>query len=649
MKLVSVPRKLHDTAVTDAAAAEQRVDPLAQTRVEATLGTLGRRIWIAVKANRGLVAGIMVLAFFEAVFTKAPFLLVKFLLDGLWEGTPSATPEPQTGWTAELLTWLEAGFSRFATGLNNLLGLGLAGEMLTVVSCAVALAILGVLGAATIYGMTVFSRYFGAKIVVDLRNEVLAHILRLPMRFFAKRRMGDLISSITTDTSVLTRSFTLACNNAVVDPLLILFNFFVLVLLVPDYAWVLIVVAPVMALPMLRTGRRIHKSSSRSLAAMGDSTEAMNQMLTGIRTVKSFQLEEERLREYQENNARYLRRTKKMLKAKGFSQGFLFTSYQIGFAAMLVVIGFLISSGAYPATVLAAAMLPMATTYQHVKRLVRSFNILSESVGALEGVESIMRVGVDRATIDGGLVLDGLKGDVEMKDVSFAYESERVLNDVSFVVPAGTTVALVGPTGAGKSTVMDLLARFFDPTSGRVTIDGRDLRDVNLQSYRRQVATVSQEAFLFNTTIMDNIRFGWREATDEEVFAAAERAQIHDFIAGLPEGYDTVVGERGGRLSGGQMQRITIARAIVRDPRILFLDEATSALDSESEEAVQRALDNLMEGRTSIVIAHRLATIRSAEKILVMEAGRLVEQGTHEELIREGGLYKRLSQLQRLE
>ena len=636
--------------MTDTAAAEQRVDPVEEIRAATTMGTLGRRLWTGVKSNRGLVAAILALGLLESLLTKAPFFLVKFLLDDLWLVDPThEQPQREPGWTTDAMEWLERSFASFSSGLNSLLGLELEGVMLTLVSCSVAVAMMGVLGAGAIYGMTVLSRFFGTKIVVDLRNEVLAHILRLPMRFFAKRRMGDLISSITNDTAVLTRSFTLACNNAVADPLLILCNFVILYLVVPDFAWIMLVMTPLMALPVIRTGRRIHRSSSKSLAAMGDSTEAMNQMLSGIRTVKAFQLEEERLQEYQQNNARYLRRTKRMLKAKGFSQGYLFMTYQIAFAAMLVVIAALVNSGQYEPTALAVAILPLATTYQHVKRLARSFNILSESVGALEGVESILKVGADAGSKDGGLMLGELKGDVEMKDVSFAYESERVLYDVNFVVPAGSTVALVGPTGAGKSTVMDLLARFFDPTSGRITIDGLDLRDVNLQSYRRQIAAVSQEVFLFNTSIMENIRFGCRDATDEQVFAAAERAQIHDFIAGLPEGYDTKVGERGGRLSGGQMQRITIARAIVRDPRILFLDEATSALDSESEGAVQQALDNLMEGRTSIVIAHRLATIHSADKILVMDSGSVAEQGTHEELIHQGGLYQRLWELQRLE
>ncbi len=219
---------------------------------------------------------------------------------------------------------------------------------------------------------------------------------------------------------------------------------------------------------------------------------------------------------------------------------------------------------------------------------------------------------------------------------------------MSFHVTPGRTYAFVGPSGAGKSTAIDLLARFHDPTGGQVFIDGHDLRSINLASYRKHVAMVSQHPFLFNTTLYDNIAYGRRGATEEAVYEAAKQAQIHDHIMSLPDGYQTVAGERGSKLSGGQMQRITIARAILRDPRILFLDEATSALDTEGEKAVQKALKNLMRGRTSIVIAHRLATIQNADQILVMDQGRLVEQGSHEELSALDGLYSRLCQLQQL-
>jgi len=625
------------------------------SRIESSLRTLIGRIVDGIKANRWLFASVLAVGFLEAFFTKAPFALVKFLMDALDNRPPmglASKPVGDQSWLNEtsqvVQERLESGFQAFSRGVNEGLGLGFEDRMVTFVGCAAGAVILGLLGSVTIYGMIVLSRYFAAKIVVDLRNQVLDHILRLPLRFFTGRRMGELISNITTDTAVLTRSFTLACDHAVTDPLNIMFNFVLLLIFVPDLAWFLIPVVPLMALPMLKTGRRIHKSSSRSLAAMGDSTESMNQVLTGIRTVKSFQLEDERAQEFRAANDRFLHRTKRMLQAKGLSQGMMFAGYQITFAFMLGFLGWLVTNGEYELSDITMAIIPLATTYNHVKRLVRSYNILNESVGAMEGIEAILAVAPDADGAEDGVVLPDVEGTIEMRNVSFAYESESVLSNVSFKVTPGRTYAFVGPSGAGKSTAIDLLARFHDPTGGQVFIDGHDLCDINLASYRKHVAMVSQHPFLFNTTLYDNIAYGRRGATEEAVYEAAKQAQIHDHIISLPEGYQTVAGERGSKLSGGQMQRITIARAILRDPRILFLDEATSALDSEGEKAVQKALQNLMRDRTSIVIAHRLATIQNADQILVMDQGRLVEQGSHEELSALDGLYSRLCQLQQL-
>jgi ATP-binding cassette, subfamily B, bacterial MsbA len=622
--------------------------------VRSTLRDLLRRIWEGALANRGLVATVLVLGMLEAFLTKAPLVLVKFLVDAFGNTDPNARPVPRpepdgaiSKWAREVQTSLEESFHGFATWIQE--GFDIDSHRLAVfVSCGVLAAVIGTLGGLATYGMTVLSRYFAAKIVVDLRNGVLEHILKLPMRFFAKRRMGDLISNITNDTAVLTRSFTLISNNAIVDPLSILGNFVLLLIWVPEISWIMLIAVPMLAVPMLRAGRRIHRSSSKSLAAMGDSTESMNQMLSGIRTVKSFQLEEERLREYRVFNGKFLRRVKKMLKAKGFSQGILFAGYQVAFGALLVLLGWLAITRQYTMGDITMALLPLATTYQHVKRVARAYNILCESVGAMEGVESILRVDPDAAHREGGLVLDELRGEVAMEGVSFAYDSEIVVNDLTFHVKPGQTVAFVGPSGAGKSTVVDLIARFHEASVGRVLVDGHDLREIDTQSYRGQMAMVSQSPFLFNTTILENIRYGRRDATDEEIFEAARQANIHEFIVSQPEGYDSIVGEQGTNLSGGQRQRITIARAIVRDPRILVLDEATSALDSESEKAVQSALENLMKGRTSFVIAHRLSTIQSADVILVMENGRLVEQGSHDELIQKSGLYRRMYDLQQL-
>ncbi|MBK8974559.1 MAG: ABC transporter ATP-binding protein [Planctomycetes bacterium] len=610
-----------------------------------------------IRRNRGLFAAMLATASLEAFFTKAPFLLIKPLFDAIAPQSASGAPAapvadpthrlvPAVG--SDLGQQLTRGFMDFAIWLRDLLGIEFSGNAdgkAVVLACAVVAAGLGLLGGVAIYLSTLLSRYFASKIVVELRDELAAHILRLPLRFFGRRRMGELISRLTNDTMVLSRSFTLMSDHVVVDPLMVLGNVIIVGSFTP-WALVLFLPAiPLMALPMIRLGRKVHRRSRGSLAAMGDSTESMNQMLSGIKVVKAFQLEEERLRDFSSSNAEYLHRTRRMLQAKGRSQATVFITYQLAFAGIVVMIGWLMLVGRYDIGTISMVLLPISTTYQHVKRLARVYNQAMESLGALDGVESILREDFDDGH-RGGRPIEVVTGRVELQSVSFAYGEDPVLRDCSFAVEPGTTVALVGPSGAGKSTCLDLVARFHDPTAGRILIDGQDLRELELASFRRHIAMVAQQPFLFNATIRENIACGRPGATMDDVVQAATLAQIHDFVLTLPKGYETLCGERGSNLSGGQMQRITVARAIVRDPAILFLDEATSALDSESEEAVQRALNELMRGRTSFVIAHRLSTIRGADLILVFDRGRIVERGTHAELTALGGLYARMVELQ---
>ncbi len=612
---------------------------------KASMRTLGRRIWKGIVANRGLVAAVIVCGALEAALTKAPLLLVKPLLDAT---AAQIVEPPSDGLSLALL--------EFARWVCDVFGITLAEgpdriatELL--LGCAIGSLVIGPPAALATYGVLVMSRYFATKIVVDLRNEVAGHILRLPLRFFGAQRMGELISSLTTNTLSLARSFTLAADHAIVDPMLIAANVAIVLYYMPEAAWVFAIIIPIMALPMIKLGRRVQKSSHKSLAAMGDATESMTQILSGIKTVKAFQLEGRRLQEFEDNNAKFLRRSKSMFRAKATSQALVFLCYQVGFAVLLFTLGWIVLNGDHTFSELGVVIAPLATTYSHVKRLTRAYNTLLESVGALESVERILDEGVDLGQVNVGKVVSEVKGRVEMDGVSFRYQTdqaEAVLQDVSFAVEPGTSVALVGPSGAGKTTCLDLLMRFHDPASGVIRIDGHDLRDLDLKAYRRHTAVVSQQPFLFNTTILENIRCARPDATLDEVVAAAKAAQIHEHIVALPDGYESLAGERGCNLSGGQMQRITIARALLRDPAILFLDEATNALDSESEDLVQRALTNLMRGRTSFVIAHRLSTVRNADLILVMEQGRIVERGKHDELMNAGGLYQRLNQLQQL-
>lgn len=620
---------------------------------QTTFGGLLRRIWVAVLAHRALVGCTLLLGVLEAVFTKAPLVLVKPLM---WALQGGEAPDPAAS-QEDLATVLRSGgdssafnqrFSAMADSFVQWLGLDLGSwAMNVVVMCSVVAVVAGVLGGLCIYGVQILSRYFAVKIVADIRVEVARHILDLPLRFFGRRRMGELISNVTNDAQVLQRSFELACDNVIIDPLMILGNVLILTFFVPEAIFVLVAMVPLMAIPMYRAGKRVRRRSDKSLQAMGDQTESMNQILSGIRTVKAFRLEEQRLREYEENNRTFLHRTLRMFRAKGVSMAQTFVGYQLGFGVLLIVLGWVVLvRGDLGFDDVALVIAPLTTTYQHVKRLTRSFHTLMESTSALNRIERVLNEGVDVAN-QGGEPIAKLDGAVELESVWFGYDKEKpVLRGIDLKVEPGQTVALVGPSGGGKSTLLDLLMRFHDPQQGQVRIDGRDLCRLRMDDYRTQTAVVSQQTFLFNTTIRENIRYGKHDATQEDIEQAAVAANIHDFISGLPEGYDSMAGERGSNLSGGQMQRIAIARAIVRDPTILFLDEATSALDSESEELVQRALENLRRGRTSFVIAHRLSTVTQADVIVVLDQGKIIEQGSHAELVELDQAYKRMWSLQ---
>lgn len=624
----------------------------------AALRALLRRLWAAIVRYKGMVATMLAFGFLEALFTKLPFVLVKPLMAEMGAApvtepaqSPLVTyPPPQSrdvSWTDQLADDFNQWFRSFSIDVAHALGIGFEQPgMNVVVVCGLIAAVCGLLGAITIYYVQTISRLFAIRIVADLRGELARHFLALPVRFFGRQRMGEMISRVTNDTQVMQRSFELASDNLVVDPLMILGNVAILAYFVPEALIVMLAMVPVMVVPLYRQGRQVSKRSTKSLQAMGDTTESLNQILTGVRTVKAFQLEETMLRSFDASTRTFLDRVHRMLRAKGRSMAQTFVSYQAGFGLLLVILGYVVLiEGRIQFDDVALVIAPLATTYQHIKRLTRSYHVMMESAGALQGIDLILKEQVDHAAL-GGQPMPTVRGDIELRDVGFAYEDVPVLRGLSLRVRAGQTVALVGESGGGKSTAMDLMQRFHDPQQGAILIDGVDLRHVRLADYRAHTATVDQQTFLFNTTVRDNIAYGKPGATTAEIEDAAKAANIHDFIMTLPNGYDTVVGERGSNLSGGQRQRLTIARAIVRDPAILFLDEGTSALDSENEEIVQRAIQRLRRGRTSIVVAHRLSTIVDADLIVVLDEGQVAESGTHAELIARDGLYRAMYERQ---
>ena len=554
--------------------------------------------------------------------------------------------------SAEAGALAEKGVSRlpFIATIESILGLDAAEVdparvLFTIAAAGVALSIVGAAGS---YGQEYFGKWVRHRSEIDVQNRIFAHLSTLSLRFFHRARSGELVSRLTNDLGLTRKAVEFITGDLIEQPIKIAANAAVLF----ASSWVLSVAAllgyPVLVVPMVRAGKKIRRSAKKRQSQQADVTDAMLQAITGIRVVKAFGREEEEERRFRAQTDEYFKRSMKVVRHKAAMKSLVELIYSIGFILMFAVGGFLVLRGQVvlePAVfaIFVGALLQM---YMPVRAL---SNALGEVQESFAGADRLFALLDEKATVvdaPGARPFPGIRNGIALEGVSFAYDGGAVLEDVSFSAARGEVIALVGPSGGGKSTLCDLIARFHDPLEGSIRIDGEDVRSYTIASILSSVAIVTQDAFLFNTTVEENIRYGKLAATRDEIEAAARAAHIHDFVTTLPQGYDTVVGERGASLSGGQKQRITIARAILKNAPILILDEATSNLDSESEAAIQDALVTLMKGRTTFVIAHRLSTVQHADQILVLDRGRVVERGRHDELLRNDGLYRRLYQLQ---
>jgi ABC-type multidrug transport system fused ATPase/permease subunit len=501
----------------------------------------------------------------------------------------------------------------------------------------------GIANWATSSAQTYFTGWTGERILADLRNKLFRHLQRLSLGFYERNRAGVIISRLTNDVEALDQLVTDGVTTLVQSTLTLVGTAIVLFLLDWKLALATLTILPPLMVATVWFRTRSQRAYRAVRERLGLVTATLAEDIAGIRVVQAFTRERTNLRKFREVNDHYREANQETV----FLNGVYFPFVDLLSTAATVVVlgygGYRFFDGSVSLGTLFAFMLYISNFFDPIQQLSQLYNTFLSATAALDKIMDVLDTEpeiVDRA---GARDLPPVEGRVRFEDVRFGYgDGPEVLHGLDLDVPPGTTVALVGHTGAGKSTIAKLLARFYDPRGGRITIDGHDLRDVTQASLRRQLGIVPQEGFLFAGTVTDNIAFGNRAATPEDVVRAAEAVGAHEFILRLEDGYETDLQERGSRLSLGQRQLVALARALLADPRLLILDEATSSVDIGTEQKIERALRLLLAGRTAFIIAHRLSTIRDADLIVVLEHGRIVEQGSHDELLRSGGLYTSL-------
>lgn len=490
--------------------------------------------------------------------------------------------------------------------------------------------------------------YILGRVSLDMKVDLCAKLLALPLNFHQGRKRGDILSRAMSDVGRATDALSLLFGNFAQAILMVIVGTAALLYVSWKLSLVMMIAGPLIFGVISLFSSRISKSALRRQEQAADVTQRLIEILGGIKIIKAFRAEKLENEAYRRSSHRLFKRSMKVVKNRVMARALVdMLNNTIG-VGVLVLGALLIVGGRWGLSLgdLAAFAGINITLYKPVKSLAKAWVQMMDALPSAERLYQIFDTPVVLRDSPDAVPLNGVREKVALKNVTFSYGREAVLRDVSFEVNVGEVAAIVGRTGAGKTTLVDLLLRLHDPTSGSVEIDGTDIRNIERDSLLDHMAVVTQEPFLFDGTIGDNIRYGRPDASHDEVMAAARAAHVDEFVDRLPEGFDTEVGTGGTRLSGGQRQRVTIARAILRDPEILIFDEATSSLDSKSERLVQDAINALLGGRTVFVIAHRLSTVRRADKIIVIEDGRVSATGTHDELVRGGGLYKELVELQ---
>ena len=500
------------------------------------------------------------------------------------------------------------------------------------------------------YIITVLGHYMGVLVEADMRRDVFTHIESLSFSFFDQNRTGVLMSRVTNDLFDITELAHHGPENIIICSLTLVGSLVVMFFIRWELALVITVALPLLIIFTLAQRKRMQRASKDVRKKTAEINAAIESGISGVRTAKAFANEKEEQKKFDEANGIFKTAKREFYKAMGmFQSGMEFST-----GAMQVLVigagGVLIMLGRMDYIDLVTCTLYVSAFLSPLRKLVMFMEQYTQGSAGFERFLEIMRTEPEIKDAKDAEELKNVRGDILFDNVSFSYsDGTEVLKNVTLKVPSGTSLAVVGPSGGGKTTLCHLLPRFYDVTGGRITVDGKDVRAITQDSLRRNIGIIQQDVFMFAGTVRENIRYGRPDATDEEVEEAAKRAEIHAEIMEMPDGYDTYIGERGVMLSGGQKQRLSIARVFLKNPPILILDEATSALDSITEQRIQQSLDKLSKGRTSIVIAHRLSTVRGADKIAVIEGEQIEEEGSHSELMEKNGAYASLVKAQKLD
>jgi subfamily B ATP-binding cassette protein MsbA len=496
------------------------------------------------------------------------------------------------------------------------------------------------------YTQTILMSFIGQRVVADLRNNLYRRMQMQSLSFFTKNPTGILMSRITSDVGYVQGAVSEAVTSLLKDS----FTLICLVFVIFYRDWQLAIIAmfvfPLTIYPIAKFGRKMRNIATRTQATMGSLTALLQETISGTRIVKAFSMEEYENRRFAKENEHLFKLALKSVSVSAVSSPFMEFLGGIGIAAIIFYGGYQVIRGVSTPGTFFSFLTALIMLYEPVKRLTNVNNTIQQGIAGAVRVFSIIDIVPDIKNDVDAIDLPKISRGIDIRDVTFRYEETPVLKNIDLSIKAGEVVAFVGMSGGGKTTLVNLIPRFYDVSQGQILIDGHDIRHVTMESLRGQIGIVTQQTILFNDTVRNNIAYGNIEKTDEDIIQAAKAANAHDFIMNLPKQYDTVIGEQGAKLSGGERQRISIARALLKDAPILILDEATSSLDTEAEIEVQDALEYLMKGRTTLIIAHRLSTIRNANRILVLANGEIVEEGTHESLLEKRGEYFKFYSMQ---